>query len=50
MLVSWSMLALTPPQFNNYISWYKEDKLHLRLMVYVLIVLTTLKCIDSWCV
>ncbi|KAH7090034.1 hypothetical protein BKA62DRAFT_601857, partial [Auriculariales sp. MPI-PUGE-AT-0066] len=34
-------------QFNNYRLWYKDDPVGLRAAVYILIVLTTLKCIDS---
>lgn len=35
-------------QFNNYFTWYKDDKAWLRYAVVGLVVLTGLKCLNSW--
>ncbi|KZV95964.1 hypothetical protein EXIGLDRAFT_818728 [Exidia glandulosa HHB12029] len=34
-------------QFNNYFNWYKDDKTWLRVAVVALVILTTLKMLDS---
>ncbi|KAH7092877.1 hypothetical protein BKA62DRAFT_64145 [Auriculariales sp. MPI-PUGE-AT-0066] len=34
-------------QFNNYLNWYKEDPLFLRTIVWILMLLNTVKCVDS---
>ncbi|KAH7101952.1 hypothetical protein BKA62DRAFT_701927 [Auriculariales sp. MPI-PUGE-AT-0066] len=34
-------------QFNTYVTWYKGDKWLMRAIVYVLIIINILKCLDS---